>query len=219
MTHQAYKRQAFKDGIVAAETYLAGGDKSLMNAPYNMTDDEGYELGMIWSRGFNFALVLAGICKMSLETEQAVRLYEPEYFVTNLPSVELVAAEREAVFARQRARLLAKAKAVEATVRGEYFVVGNPHSPDQFQIWALTTGDRAAHTPLFKVSELPLVQKMTDALNDAYCAGILQGNRTRPEHEGLERLAKRVASLNPHAGEIGAGMLASLVAEARALVS
>lgn len=102
--------------------------------------------------------------------------------------------------------------------RGEYFIVANPQKADQVQLWALTTGGRAAHTPLFRDAELPLVQQMADALNDAYCAGILQGNRTRPEHEGLERLAKRIAALNPDAGEIGPGMLASLVAEARALV-
>ena len=229
--NQAYKRQAFKDGIKAAETYQATGDKSLMNAPFSMMDDESYELGMIWSRGFNFALVLAGICKMSAETELAVREYEPEYFATNLPAFP--EAHRAAILERQRARLaatgnvgdmetverlhgkdFAESLAVEqknelpkgggllgATVRriisdhraeevkrlatgkvkGEYFVVGNPQNLDEFQIYALTTGGRAAHTPLFKAADLPLVQTMTDALNDAYCAGILQGNRKREE--------------------------------------
>jgi 4-hydroxy-L-threonine phosphate dehydrogenase PdxA len=31
----------------------------------------------------------------------------------------------------------------------------------------------------------------------------------------LDRLARKVANLNPHAGEIGAGMLAQLVEDAR----
>jgi len=65
--------------------------------------------------------------------------------------------------------------------RGEYFIVGNPHNLDDFQIYALTTGGRASHTPLFKAADLPLMQQIVDALNDAYCAGILQGNRTREE--------------------------------------
>lgn len=46
------------------------------------------------------------------------------------------------------------------------------------------------------------------------------GFASRLELEGaaLRRLAERVARLNPQAGEIGAGMLASLVSDARAIV-
>jgi 4-hydroxy-L-threonine phosphate dehydrogenase PdxA len=37
------------------------------------------------------------------------------------------------------------------------------------------------------------------------------------KQDGLEALSRKVAGLNPDAGEIGAGMLAQLVSEARRL--
>jgi hypothetical protein len=49
------------------------------------------------------------------------------------------------------------------------------------------------------------VWKIREALADAYLAGM----------NDSKRLVDRVARLNPAAGEIGAGMLASLVEDAR----
>ena len=49
------------------------------------------------------------------------------------------------------------------------------------------------------------VWKLREALADAYLAGM----------NDSKRLVDRVARLNPAAGEIGAGMLASLVEDAR----
>ena len=51
------------------------------------------------------------------------------------------------------------------------------------------------------------VWKIREALADAYLAGM----------KDSARLVDRVARLNPAAGEIGAGMLASLVEDARAI--
>ena len=51
------------------------------------------------------------------------------------------------------------------------------------------------------------VWKIREALADAYLAGT----------KDSARLVDRVARLNPAAGEIGAGMLASLVEDARAI--
>lgn len=51
------------------------------------------------------------------------------------------------------------------------------------------------------------VWKIREALADAYLAGMGDS----------QRLVDRVARLNPAAGEIGAGMLASLVEDARRL--
>lgn len=44
-------------------------------------------------------------------------------------------------------------------------------------------------------------------------------NQLRDDALRLEKLAARVAALNPDAGEIGAGMLAQLVAEARSILN
>ena len=44
-------------------------------------------------------------------------------------------------------------------------------------------------------------------------------NQLREDALRLEKLAARVAALNPDAGEIGAGMLKQLVAEARNLLN
>ena len=51
------------------------------------------------------------------------------------------------------------------------------------------------------------IWKIREALADAYLAGM----------DDSQRLVNRVARLNPAAGEIGAGMLASLVEDARAI--
>lgn len=53
------------------------------------------------------------------------------------------------------------------------------------------------------------VWKLREALADAYLAGM----------NDSKRLVDRVARLNPAAGEIGAGMLASLVEDARKITS
>jgi hypothetical protein len=52
------------------------------------------------------------------------------------------------------------------------------------------------------------VWKIREALADAYLAGM----------KDSARLVDRVARLNPAAGEIGAGMLASLVEDAREII-
>src|ERR1700740_2889998 len=104
MNQQSARRAAFKAGYAAGEFCVQTG-RGIPENPHSPLSDEGYALAMAWSYGFNFAAVMAGVCKMTPETEMAVREYEPEYFSTNLP--EFPEAHRAAIIERQRQRLAA----------------------------------------------------------------------------------------------------------------